>query len=256
VRVFHSVSIPADAIIPGHFRLWVKGIYHGDISPKNLMYGVSAKTGDPVGILNDFDLATWVGNSTMNNDRTGTVPFMAIDLLDGGLDRRIPRLYRHDLESFVWVLAYITVAKIEYSVDIKNKKCTIKTSPKKGIDAWFKDGAADRDAHVTSKWGFHSRYGTTPTVFSGYHHYCSVVGHVIRYWSDFHQSLLRKRGSTQPQVPGMAAVRVVYESDTDNPTPAESLGSFIEEVERELGEDQFGFAEIKALREAIVTPVL
>jgi hypothetical protein len=181
---------------------------------------------------------------------------MAIDLLDGGLDRRIPRLYRHDLESFVWVLAYITVAEIEYSVDIKNKKCTIKTSPKKGIDAWFKDGAADRDGHVSSKRLFHSQYGKTPTVFAGYYSYRRVVRQVTRYWSNFHDSMMDKRVSEQPQYRGMKPVQVIYELDTDNPTPAESLGAFIEEVERELGEDRFGFAEIKALHEVIVTPVL
>jgi hypothetical protein len=180
---------------------------------------------------------------------------MAIDLLDGGLDRRIPRLYRHDLESFVWVLAYITVAKIEYSVDIKNKKCTIKTSSEEGVGAWFRDGFAERRAHVCSKWLFHSQYCTMPAIFSGYYSYRSVIRRATRHWSDFNQAL-DKRTSRGPRVPGTAAVRVVYESDTENPTPAESLGSFIEGLERELGEDQFGFAEIKALRELITTPAL
>ena len=108
-----------DVIAPGHLRLWVKGIRHGDISLNNLMYAILAKTGKRIGIVNDLDLATWVGSLTTNNDRTGTIPFMAIDLLNGGLEDRIPRLYRHDLESFSWVLAYITVADIEY------KDCTI-----------------------------------------------------------------------------------------------------------------------------------
>ena len=71
----------------------MNGIHHGDISLKNLMYGILAKTGVPVGVVNDFDLASWDDHSTTNNDRTGTIPFMAIDLLDGGLDSRIPRFY-------------------------------------------------------------------------------------------------------------------------------------------------------------------
>ena len=70
----------------------MNGIHHGDISLKNLMYGIS-ENGDPLGIINDFDLATCVGHSTTNNDRMGTIPFMAVDLLDGGLDLRIPRVY-------------------------------------------------------------------------------------------------------------------------------------------------------------------
>ncbi|KAF9780823.1 hypothetical protein BJ322DRAFT_1112224 [Thelephora terrestris] len=67
-----------------HYRLWVNGIHHSDISLKNLMCGFS-ETGVPVGVLNDFDLATWVGCSTMNNDRMGTIPFMVINLLNSGL---------------------------------------------------------------------------------------------------------------------------------------------------------------------------
>ena len=80
------------------------------------MYDFLAEAGEPVGIVNDYDLATWVDHTTTNTDPTGTVPFMAIDLLDGGLDSRTPRLYRHDMESFVWVLAYITVLSHLYEV--------------------------------------------------------------------------------------------------------------------------------------------
>ena len=105
------------------------GIYHGDISFINLMYDASG-TNDPMSIVNDFDLASWVNHPTTNNDRTGTIPFMAIDLLDGRFDDRIPRLYRRDMESFVWVLAYITVANIEY------KTRTIKISPLLRIINW------------------------------------------------------------------------------------------------------------------------
>ena len=58
---------------------------------------------------------------------------MAIDMLDEGLNDRIPRLYRHDMEFFVWVLSYITVAKIEY------KNHAIEISPLSEVEAWFKD---------------------------------------------------------------------------------------------------------------------
>ena len=67
-----------------------------------------------MGIVNDFDLATWVNHSTTNNNCTGTIPFMAIDLLDGGIDGCTPQLYQHNIESFVWLLAYITVAEVVY----------------------------------------------------------------------------------------------------------------------------------------------
>lgn len=54
------------------------------------MYDLSAKTDEPVGIVNDFDLAAWVNRLTMNNNHTGTIPFMALNLLNGGLDHCTP----------------------------------------------------------------------------------------------------------------------------------------------------------------------
>lgn len=60
-----------------------------------------------VGVLNDWDLSTPVaaiGNST--NHRTGTAPFMALDLLG---ERPPTHLYRHDLESLFYVLIWAAV---------------------------------------------------------------------------------------------------------------------------------------------------
>lgn len=59
------------------------------------------------GVLNDWDLATPVnaiGSST--NHRTGTGPFMALDLL--GKEPPV-HLYRHDLESLFYVLIWAAV---------------------------------------------------------------------------------------------------------------------------------------------------
>jgi hypothetical protein len=114
------------------------------------MCNALSETGVPVGVINDFDLAPLAHCPTTNNDRTGTVPFMAIDLLNGGLGGRIPRLYRHDMESFSRVLTYITVAKIEY------EGSDIKISPPPGVKAWFQDrDEQDRGSHIPSKRLFH-----------------------------------------------------------------------------------------------------
>ena len=248
-----SVLEPLLTSPPGHYRLWVKGIHHGDISFNNLMYDVSAETGNPVGIVNDFDLATWVDHPTTNNDRTGTIPFMAIDLLDGGLDDRTPRLYRHDLESFIWVLAYITVARIEY------KDRTIKISPPQNVDAWFKDdNQADRRTHVLSKRLLHSDYGSRQPVSGRYYHYTSIVQQMARYWSEFHQSLRTRNYRVQPLLPNpnlFQEERVLNEPEGDD--PADSLKLFIMKVETLLRADRVGegFAEVKTLLlEVIETP--
>ncbi|KAK7680255.1 hypothetical protein QCA50_016764 [Cerrena zonata] len=93
-----------------HALLWSLGILHGDLSVTNLMVDPENKKG----ILVDFDLATVAHNDTIDacplhgNDRTGTMAFMALELLrEEGLQGKIPRLYRHDLESFCWVFLWI-----------------------------------------------------------------------------------------------------------------------------------------------------
>ena len=216
------------------------------------MYDSPTETGKPVGIVNDYDLATWVDHSTTNDDRTGTIPFMAIDLLDYGLEHRIPRLYRHDVESFVWVLAYITIANIDY------KDCAIKISPPPGVRAWFRDGdQSDRDAHISSKQLLHFKYGRQ--VYDGYFRYLRVVREIIRYWNDLQESLLEVRYPTRPQPPGVP-VHVRREPAPGKPEvddPAGSLRLFITTVEKSLGEGGVqGFAEVKGiLLEAIDTPI-
>lgn len=95
--------------LSGHFKLWLHGIEHSDISLHNIMYNPDDAN---KGVLNDFDLSRTrdkdesVGFAT-GKERTGTIPFMALDLLtDEYFSGKLIRLYRHDLESFIWVLAY------------------------------------------------------------------------------------------------------------------------------------------------------
>ena len=234
---------------PGHYRLWENGIHHGDISLNNLMYDVCAETGDPVGIVNDFDLATWVDHPTTNNDRTGTIPFMAIDLLDGGLDRRIPRLYRHDLESFIWVLTYITVTYKEYTGH------NIKLSSP-GVGAWFKDrDEADRKTHVMSKRLFHLEHGNEQLVFRSHLNYAGAVKQMTRYWADFY----RMKHTLRFDSPIMMAR--VQKPITNKPEldPRSTVREFIATVEELLGEHipGDGFAEVKTLLlKAIETPIV
>ncbi|KAG9005172.1 hypothetical protein FRB94_001789 [Tulasnella sp. JGI-2019a] len=91
-----------------HRALWKLGFHHRDISEHNLMY--FEEGGKVFGVLNDFDLATMAGvKHATNSERTGTLPFMALDLLTiDGCNGGIEHLYRHDLESFWWVFVWIT----------------------------------------------------------------------------------------------------------------------------------------------------
>ncbi|KZS99654.1 uncharacterized protein LAESUDRAFT_631253, partial [Laetiporus sulphureus 93-53] len=79
-----------------HFALWMKGFEHTDISIDNLLYNPITRKG----VLNVFDLATIRvdgKNQATGQKRTGTIPFMAMDLLSSEYFRgEVVRLYRHD----------------------------------------------------------------------------------------------------------------------------------------------------------------
>jgi serine/threonine protein kinase len=101
----------------GHYQLWLGGIRHKDISASNLMYDKDTKDG----VLIDFDLASMnkTGEPT-GMDNTGTMPFMALDLLTKrGMEGQVKRLYRHDSESFAWVLLWIC-GRFEHGNEIEN----------------------------------------------------------------------------------------------------------------------------------------
>ncbi|KAH7325241.1 hypothetical protein B0J17DRAFT_633180 [Rhizoctonia solani] len=87
---------------PAHHALFKRGILHCDISIGNLMY--DPITQEPY--LIDADLGKKVDKlgAPSSNHRTGTLPFMAIDLL---VEVPPAHLYRHDLESFFYVLVWI-----------------------------------------------------------------------------------------------------------------------------------------------------
>ncbi|KAF8465154.1 hypothetical protein DFH94DRAFT_639862 [Russula ochroleuca] len=89
-----------------HYHLWLGGVEHNDISVNNLMYD---KLNGDLGVLNDYDLAHLEGRSRPSGTKcTGTMPFMALDLLTKeAWEGKIARLYRHDCESFAWVLLWI-----------------------------------------------------------------------------------------------------------------------------------------------------
>ena len=86
----------------GHKRLWKLGIHHRDISNGNLMY--YRRNGHLFGTLIDFDLAAIKGLHSENQRRTGTRPFMALELLLG--TGTLEHQYKHDAESFFWVTVY------------------------------------------------------------------------------------------------------------------------------------------------------
>jgi len=104
-----------------------------------------------VGVLNDFDLARFADQAgASGHDNTGTLPFMALDLLsEEGLRGEIPRRYRHEAESFAWSLICLCLATVENK---KGKNFTMDPHP---LYKWFEDWKSSRDAKIAHQWREH-----------------------------------------------------------------------------------------------------
>ena len=90
------------------------------------------------GVLNDFDLARWsdLNRTASAKDNTGTLPFLALDLLnEKTLNGSVRRLYRHDAESFTWCLLYICICMVED----KEEDDQIGTLDPHPLSSWFLD---------------------------------------------------------------------------------------------------------------------
>ncbi|KAI0741989.1 hypothetical protein C8Q80DRAFT_1068620, partial [Daedaleopsis nitida] len=90
-----------------HYLSWTKGkVHHRDPSLANFMYRKGAD-GHPIGVLNDWDLATTADARHDGLERTGTMPFMAHELLDAAVyGEQVEHLYRHDLEACFWIFLW------------------------------------------------------------------------------------------------------------------------------------------------------
>ena len=101
-----------------------------------------------VGVLNDFDLARFADQTgASGRDNTGTLPFMALDLLsEEGLHGQIPRRYRHEAESFAWSLICL------YFATVQNEEGKNRTRAPHPLQRWFEDREISRDAKIALRW--------------------------------------------------------------------------------------------------------
>lgn len=173
----------------GHYRLWLNGISHGDISPPNLMCTLSP-TGEPVGVLNDYDLASWREQPTENGDRTGTIPFMAIPLL-AGLDERSPRLYGYDAESFIWSLAYFSIA--QRSEDEGDK---IKLTRPPCLQPWFE---RHTQGHISLKLAFPCQIDGDVQITDSYERYTFAIRYLTKFWTRRYSKMTSSKGAQTPE---------------------------------------------------------
>ncbi|KAJ6507677.1 hypothetical protein C8R47DRAFT_1208722 [Mycena vitilis] len=164
-----ELAVAFKGIVNCHHWLYdAAKILHRDISLTNLVFQRIDE--QFCGVLTDFDLTNPYGRgkSSMSKLHCGTRAYMAIDLL---VPRPPKHEYRHDLESFLYVLVFLT-CEIEGSQlaewndmgmeGLKNSKCTAMSLAKfpQQIDqfanfygwvgrlrALFRDGYGDRGRH-------------------------------------------------------------------------------------------------------------
>lgn len=135
--------------IRAHRSLYIKGgILHRDISSNNIIIPSPGKADGFKGMLIDFDLAKEQdGGPSGARHRTGTMQFMAIEVLRG-----LDHTYRHDLESFFYVLLWMC-ARCAWD-EMKRFRKEGETAPDESLlRKWeigkFKDIADAKEGHMT-----------------------------------------------------------------------------------------------------------
>ncbi|TRM60819.1 hypothetical protein BD626DRAFT_366701, partial [Schizophyllum amplum] len=104
------LSVLKDAIKAHEQLVYDRRILHSDISDNNVMIRADPPGGLRKGLLIDLDYAAFIGeqrDTTSTAHRTGTLPFMAWEILKYG--DKIAHEPRHDLESFLYVLIVVCV---------------------------------------------------------------------------------------------------------------------------------------------------
>ncbi|KAF5383673.1 hypothetical protein D9615_003853 [Tricholomella constricta] len=151
VEAFQDVFVDC---LECHYHAYTDAkVLHRDLSENNLMFKRTDDTSDGKikGILNDWDMASGVEANdeilpSTATHRTGTIPFMAIDLLV--VNRRPPpHLFRHDLESFFYILIW---AAFYYDFDKKERRST-EPSTQPPLERW---NNADLKGCANSKMAF------------------------------------------------------------------------------------------------------
>ncbi|KAF9053319.1 hypothetical protein BJ165DRAFT_1318702, partial [Panaeolus papilionaceus] len=98
-----------------HMQLWEIGILHRDISLNNVLLGKDGASNGNRGMLIDLDLGLFIETVTSHygiDSRTGTYAFQSYMVLSNTEEDQyqFPHNHLDDLESFFWVLIWVTMA--------------------------------------------------------------------------------------------------------------------------------------------------
>ena len=144
-----------------------KGVEHGGVKIANPMHHDSTV----VKARYDIDQVRLYGQHSEPSTNVGTLPFLALDLLDERPpDGTVRSLYRHDAESFAWCLIYICIC-MEKGSD--GRIGTVNPHP---LSSWFKNA----DSCLTSKTKL-SRHGLFDKI-PLHQNMMSLVSTLHDYW--------------------------------------------------------------------------
>lgn len=146
ISKFDSISELLTALrdaIKAHWSRYFRGKrLRRDISENNIIITDPKKAKGFTGILINLELINEAGSGRSGAHRTGTVEFMAIEVL-----RCVSHTYRHDLESFFYVLLWICARRAWE----RGFRCRVIDRPEESrLNQWYTgsfDIIADRKEH-------------------------------------------------------------------------------------------------------------
>ena len=162
--------------IKAHRSLYLKGnILHRDISENNIIITNPKETGGFAGMLIDLDLAKVLGSGGSGaRHQTGTMEFMAIEVLRG-----VAHTYRHDLESFFYVLLWICARRAWE----REFLCSAVDRPKESLLTGWYSGSfkaiAGRKEYAMGVGGFKELLGELPAAFDHVKPLCREIRGIL-----------------------------------------------------------------------------
>ncbi|KAJ8502363.1 hypothetical protein ONZ45_g11835 [Pleurotus djamor] len=143
VEEFENIYVD---LVKGHYYAYrYAGILHRDLSENNVMW--KRKNGEALGVLIDWDLASPVDEAANDTGRTGTVIFMAMDILWSY--KRCGHHYHHDLESLFYILIW---AMTHYELGPSHRRRQTCESLRRWGDDDFDTSANAKCAFLTNPW--------------------------------------------------------------------------------------------------------
>ncbi|KAL9028328.1 MAG: hypothetical protein Q9196_003289 [Gyalolechia fulgens] len=179
IRDFRSIPELLKAFrdaIKAHRSLYFKGkILHRDISENNIIITDPKEAGGFTGMLIDEDLAKEIGSGRSGaRHQTGTMEFMAIQVL-----QRVAHTYRHDLESFLYVLLWMCARRAWE----REFECKLVDRPKRNILTKWYTGSFDDIADAKKGYmhidDFEKILNEFPTAFDHVKPLCEKIRGVL-----------------------------------------------------------------------------